>query len=318
MNTPLVSVVMPAYNGEKYIGEAIESVLNQTYSNWELVIVEDCSTDSTLKVIREYRDERIKLLCNTENMGIAATTNKAIENSSGKYIALLDDDDVSETERLQLQVDYLESHPEIDILGGGFSRIDGESRFTGYHREPRRNPNYIKAMLLLGNLDFANSTAMIRSDFLKNNHLSYKENCYGMQDYRFYIDASKVGKISSIPNFLLRYRVHDENETKRNQRECTEQRARCYSEFIMDSLTKSGYAFNEEEENILCRFVTASGTGFRTKEEADSLQKVFGILLKQAKEMQIDYYDELTHVCKMKFVRAIMKTNLNDVQCSLH
>lgn len=312
MNPPLVSVVMPAYNGEKYIGEAIASVLNQTYSNWELVIVEDCSTDGTLKVIRGYRDERIKLFCNTENIGIAATTNRAIENSRGKYIALLDDDDVSEKERLQLQVDYLETHPEIDILGGGFSWIDGESRFTGYHREPRRNPNYIKAMLLLGNLDFANSTAMIRSDFLKNNNLSYKENCYGMQDYRFYIDASKVGKISSIPNFLLRYRVHSENETKRNQREYGEQRAGRYSEFIIDSLTKSGYVLNGEQKDTLCYFVTASGTGFRTKGEADSLQKVFGVLLKQAKEMQVDYYDELVHVCKTKYTRAIMKTKLND------
>lgn len=317
MNRPLVSVVMPAYNGEKYIGEAIESVLNQTYSNWELVIVEDCSTDGTLKVIRGYRDERIKLFCNTEHIGIAATTNRAIENSRGKYIALLDDDDVSEKERLQLQVDYLEAHPEIDILGGGFSWIDGESRFTGYHREPRRNPNYIKAMLLLGNLDFANSTAMIRSDFLRNNHLFYKENCYGMQDYRFYIDASKVGKISSIPNFVLRYRVHGENETKRNQRECVEQRARCYSEFVMDSLTKSGYVFNGEEENILRRFITEGGTGFATKADADNLQKVFGVLLKQARKMQIDYYDELIHVCKTRFTRAIMKTNLNDVQCSI-
>ena len=92
---PLVSVIMPAYNGEKYIGAAIESILNQTYDNFELVIIEDKSTDNTLKVIQEYNDSRISLFLNSSNRGIAYSTNLGIAKSKGEYIALLDDDDLA-------------------------------------------------------------------------------------------------------------------------------------------------------------------------------------------------------------------------------
>lgn len=98
---PLVSVIMPAYNGEKYIGDAIESILNQTYDNFELIIVEDKSTDHTLDVIHGYEDSRISLYLNECNRGIAYSTNLGIEQSKGKYIALLDDDDMSASRRLE-------------------------------------------------------------------------------------------------------------------------------------------------------------------------------------------------------------------------
>ena len=93
---PLVSVVMPAYNGEKYIGESIESILRQTYDDLELIIVEDKSTDHTLQVIQTYSDTRIHLYTNERNLGISYSTNFGIDHSNGKYIALLDDDDLAD------------------------------------------------------------------------------------------------------------------------------------------------------------------------------------------------------------------------------
>ncbi|MCI8465867.1 MAG: glycosyltransferase family 2 protein [Lachnospiraceae bacterium] len=145
---PLVSVIMPAYNGEKYIGEAIESVLNQTYGNLELIVVEDKSTDATPDLIRRYQDSRIRLYFNDRNQGIAYSTNLGIEKSRGKYIALLDDDDIALERRLEWQVDFLEKHEEIDVLGGRSALIDKDGNFIGYDKEPIYNPKYIKANLL--------------------------------------------------------------------------------------------------------------------------------------------------------------------------
>ena len=124
MNEALVSVIMPAYNGEAYIAEAIESIQNQTWKQWELIIIEDCSQDHTLSIIKQYlNDSRIKLYQNNRNMGIAGSRNKAIRISTGKYIAIQDDDDVSLPERLE-EVLFLEEHRETDAVAGYWMLTD--------------------------------------------------------------------------------------------------------------------------------------------------------------------------------------------------
>lgn len=210
---PLVSVIMPAYNGEKYIGEAIESILNQTYNNLELIIVEDKSTDNTLKIIQKYKDPRIHLYLNSKNQGIAYATNLGIAKSKGKYIALLDDDDIATKQRLEWQTSFMEEHDEVDILGGRSAAIDKNGNFLRYDLEPLRNPKFIKALLLFSNEKFANCSAMIRKSFIEKNNLKYQDNCLGMQDFKFYIDSSKVGTITSIDRLVHLKRIHDEEET---------------------------------------------------------------------------------------------------------
>lgn len=307
---PLVSVIMPAYNGEKYIGEAIESILAQTYSDWELIIVEDASTDNTLQVIKEYQDPRIRLFVNEKNSGIAVTTNRAISESKGKYLALLDDDDVAEKERLELQVNYLESHPEIDILGGRstFMAENGDMMWSG--GVPRYNPNYIKAVLLFRCMDFMNSTAMIRSDFVKKNKLFYRENCYGMQDLFFYMESSKVGKISSIEDFLLKHRLHDSNETDRNLKLFNEERRAKYAEFQKTSLNKSGYRLSEETMCFLNKVLAEQDGQCDSVQEMQQLYEVFCELISQGQQMNIDYLEELKHVCNRLMHEKINKVHL--------
>ena len=100
-----VSVIMPAYNGEAFIGESIQSLIDQTYEFWELYVIDDCSQDKTVEIIESFKDDRIHLIKNAQNMGIAYNTNLGIEKSNGEYIALLDDDDVSLKDRFKIQVD---------------------------------------------------------------------------------------------------------------------------------------------------------------------------------------------------------------------
>jgi len=304
---PLVSVIMPAYNGEKYIGEAIRSILNQTYSNWELVIIDDASMDNTLDVVYKFKDKRIKLFCNSINKGIASSTNFGIAKSSGKYIALLDDDDIAESNRLRVQVDYLEKHTEIDILGGRTTLINEEGEIIDYVKKPRYNPKYIKAVLLFNCMDFMNGTAMIRKEFIVKNQLFYKNNCYGMQDYRFYIESSKLGNISTIENFLLKYRVHRENETQRNFKFYEKEREKLYAEFQRYSIQQSGFRLKENELALLNKVLKERNGKCDSKQEYMHLHGIFKKMIDQGKSMNIDYIDELQHVCKVKMSEQLIK-----------
>lgn len=107
MNENLVSIIMPAYNAEKYISNSINSIIQQTYKNWELIVVDDCSTDKTTKVILNYKDERIHLLKNTKNSGAAISRNRALREAKGKWIAFLDSDDIWHPEKLERQLDFM-------------------------------------------------------------------------------------------------------------------------------------------------------------------------------------------------------------------
>lgn len=304
---PLVSVIMPSFNAEKYIEEAIDSILHQTYNNLELIIVEDKSTDETLNVIKKYKDNRIKLLCNKCNMGIADSTNRGIRESKGKYIALLDDDDIAEKDRLCLQVDFLEQHTDIDILGGRTTFIDSNGKIMDYSNIPRNNPKYIKSVLLFNCIDFVNGTAMIRKKFIVENNLYYKNNCYGMQDYRFYIESSKVGKISTLSNFLLRYRIHEGSETEYIFKTYTKERAKVYASFQRYSLWESGFRLDENELRLINKVLAERNGKCESKKEFKELYWIFKKILKQGKAMNIDYFSELQHLCKVKLSEQIIR-----------
>jgi len=312
MEKPLVSVIMPAYNAEKYIGEAIESILHQTYENWELIIVEDCSVDGTRAVIEQYRDDRIKVIYNDSNKGIAETTNHGVDVANGKYIALLDDDDVAELDRLEVQIDYLEKHPEIDILGGRTTFVNEDGSLIDYGNIPRNNPKYIKAILLFNCMDFMNSTAMIRKDFIDKNGLRYKDNCMGMQDFLFYIEGSKLGNISTINSFLLKHRIHGKNETKRQMEINAMERARVYADFQKYSLEKSGFKLDTNEMNLINKVLAEKNGKCDSIVEVQELYGVFNKLLSQARKMQINYYEELEHLLKSKLAKQIIKLDIFD------
>lgn len=300
---PLVSVIMPAYNAEQYIDKAIESVLLQTYSNLELIIVEDCSTDNTLDVIRRYTDERIILEKNPANRGIAYSTNRGIELSRGKYLALLDDDDMAAADRIALQVEYLESHEQIDILGGWTEAVDSHGKHLNYYPEPRINPKYINALLLFTWWEFENSTTMIRRRFWEESGLRYEDNCCGLQDLRFFMKASKVGKISAIHNLLLYKRNHDRNESKIRHEQFARQRDAAYRRFRTESLKDSGIYLKQEEYDTLNDLLSDLNLN-KKKSDLVILYELFQKILIQVKQ-KTDFYKEAEHVCK-RLLRGYM------------
>lgn len=295
---PLISVIMPAYNGEKYIGESIESILNQTYRNFEFIIIDDKSSDDTLHIIQKYKDIRIRLYKNSCNKGIAYSTNFGIDNSQGKYIALLDDDDLALKRRLEWQVDFMESHGDIDILGGRSAMIDKDGKFIRYDKEPIYNSNYIKANLLFYNKKFANGTTMIRKDFIKKNNLKYQDNCLGMQDFKFFIDSSKVGKLTSIDHLIHLKRIHEEQETVRSMNIHENERAKLHAQFQRESLKKSGFQLDERDLQAINDIMTEWPKKTYSKSDAIRLYQAFKEIVRQAKRMNLDYLVELEYACK--------------------
>jgi len=122
--TPAISVVMPTYNGERFLRPAIDSILNQTFPNFELIVIDDGSTDNTPRILTEFNDDRLIILTNDRNQGIAAATNRGLSAARGEYIALQDHDDISLPHRFQTQLDFLNTHPEIALVGSAATLID--------------------------------------------------------------------------------------------------------------------------------------------------------------------------------------------------
>ena len=314
----LVSVVMPAFNGEKFIGKAIESILDQSYSWWELIIVDDASTDRTMDVIDSYSDSRIKVYKNAENKGISYSTNLAISKSNGKYIALLDDDDMATRNRLELQVNYLENNPTIDILGGRSVNIDEKDNILSHDiNPPLNNPKYIKAWMHFENRRFSNGTTMIRKEFIENNNLIFCEGYYGIQDFKFMADSSKVGNISSIDRILQFKRIHKMEATNQYINSDYENRKTKYAELQKNSLLDSGFVLTEKQIKTITDYLPEDSSRPLSDDEIKELLDVFDSLRSQAIDMNIDYLNELQIVLKNIIIDKYLKKKRYDFLAEL-
>jgi glycosyltransferase involved in cell wall biosynthesis len=205
MKEPKISLVMPIYNSEKFLDESIESILNQTFQDFELVLVNDKSTDNSLRIIKEYmkKDKRIKLINNKENLGSVKSRNKGLKVAKGKYVAVLDSDDISLSKRFKIQHDYLEKNPHIFLVGSSAIYIGEKGKEI---RRFRKYDNY----KILG-WRFFKSCGMIHSTVMFRNtpDVSYNEEFKSAHDYNFYLDILAQGKnITNIPLFLIKHRVH--------------------------------------------------------------------------------------------------------------
>lgn len=210
MAKPIISVVMPAYNAEHYIAEAIDSILNQTYSDFELIIVNDGSQDKTEEIVLSYSDDRIKYLKNETNLGICKTLNKGINVAKGRYIARMDSDDISLPSRLGTQFIFMERHPNIVVAGSDIIIFgDGISPHLG---AMLHNPQECKAGLLF-NSCFAHPSVIIRKEVLEKEHLIYKDEYKGLEDFELWWQLAKYGDLTNIHKPLLKYRRHSQQET---------------------------------------------------------------------------------------------------------
>jgi hypothetical protein len=204
MTAPKVSVVMSVYNGEKYLREAVDSMLNQAFADFEFVVVDDGSTDDTWAILQSYDDRRIVLLRNEENTGLTQSLNKALAVANGEFIARTDADDVSWPERLKKQVAYLDAHPEVGLLGTWVEIIGERGERLSVLRRPM-DPPFIKWSLLFDNYLF-HSAVMYRRSLAKKLG-GYNTSRYA-QDYDLWSRMSFETQIAKLPQVLVSWRRH--------------------------------------------------------------------------------------------------------------
>lgn len=203
---PKISVIMSVYNGERYLREAIESILNQTFTDFEFIIVNDGSTDSSLEIIQSYDDERIKIINNEKNIGLTKSLNKALKVARGEYIARQDADDISLPNRFEEQIKYLERHPEVALLGTNIYKIDENGKIIGKYIVLAK-PS-IKD-LFNGN-QFNHGSVMFKKEVIDELG-GYNELFKYAQDYELWLRIAKHYNIRNVTQILYKLRSHDEN-----------------------------------------------------------------------------------------------------------
>ena len=204
MKFPEISVIMAVHNTEKYLTEAIDSILNQTFRNFEFIIINDVSTDNSLKIIKRYmkNDKRIKLINNIKNVGPAISRNNGLRIAKGKYIAIMDSDDISLPKRFEIQYDFLQKNTDIFLIGGQIIRIDEHGSYIS-KSNLILDERLIKEKLRREVCIF-HPTIMFRNEGI---HLYRKKFIYA-QDYDFYLRLlSKNKRILNIPRILVKYRI---------------------------------------------------------------------------------------------------------------
>ncbi|WP_029905233.1 glycosyltransferase [Prevotella sp. 10(H)] len=204
---PKVSVLMPVYNAGKYLSRAIDSIIHQTFKDWELILINDGSTDDSEEIITRYEEARIYYVKNETNLGLIKTLNKGIALCGGEYIARMDADDISHPERLKKQVDFLDKHPDYLMCGTNAAVIDNSGKKTGRIRNLTKN-DFLQICLLF-TPSFVHPSMMIRADVLRQNpyEVAYKH----VEDYELWCRIAKQGKIANLKDELLEYRWHDTN-----------------------------------------------------------------------------------------------------------
>jgi glycosyltransferase involved in cell wall biosynthesis len=215
---PLVSVVIPCYDAEQYVEDAVRSIMKQSYTNLEIITIDDCSTDNTLSVLKKLcaEDSRIVLLLNEKNLGLVSTLNKGISSTRGKYVARMDADDISMPDRISIQVKYLEANGSVGMCGANYILIDEKAKEIGKLKFPGQ-PENIKTELLFY-CPFCHPLVMIRKSVFDTIGL-YNEGLVPAEDYELWLRIAEKFPVENIPDFLLYYRWHGNNVTLTRKKE---------------------------------------------------------------------------------------------------
>lgn len=212
--TPLITVVMPVRNGARWLGEALSSVAAQTLSDWELIAIDDGSTDDTPRILAQFaeRDARVRVI-RQDALGLVTALNRGIAEARGALLARLDADDRARPERLRRQSDHLAAHPEIALLGSWAQRIDEAGGARGMLR-PATDPQELGRILMRGN-PFVHSSVMLRADVVRRLG-GFRPAFRAAEDYDLWLRIAEVATIANLPEPLIDYRWHSENVTHRN------------------------------------------------------------------------------------------------------
>ncbi|NBA85279.1 glycosyltransferase [Emticicia sp. CRIBPO] len=206
-----LSVILPVYNGEKYIKESVISILNQTFTDFELFVINDGSQDSTLNELSDIYDERLQVVSNEKNMGLIYSLNRGITLSKGAdYIARMDADDISMPDRFQEQIDFLKKNPSVGVVGSAMKYFSDDDKKERIVFRPSQNKQILSTFMFYNPL--FHPTVIIKSSILGEKDI-YPLNFPKNEDHAFWIELTRKTTFANINKVLLKYRRHDSNVT---------------------------------------------------------------------------------------------------------
>jgi len=242
---PKITVLMPIYNCDLYIKEAIDSILNQTFMDFEFIIIDDASTDNTVFIVKRYNDSRIKLIEKEKNSGYTNSLNYGLSIARGEYIARMDGDDISLPERFIKQVHILDKNPNLVLCGTLFSII-GTGKVISL---PERHDE-IK-IALLKYCCFGHPTVMMRKSILDEFSLIYDYNKEPAEDYDLWTRLLSLGQLHNLQEVLLNYRVHNSQVSHKRK----QQQIEIAVNVKLNLLKRLDYETNQQEQDLLCRII---------------------------------------------------------------
>jgi len=242
LRSPRVSVVMSVYNSELYLRQAVDSVLNQTYTDFEFIIINDASTDSCETILLEYRDERIRYTANKQNIGMARSLNCGLEMAQGEYIARTDNDDVCLPGRFTAQVSFLDKHREVGVLGTAARLIDREGKAFGEVRYPGEH-GYLRWILCFFENPIIHPSVMMRRKLISA-FGGYDEKKEPSEDYNLWCRLANVTRLANLPDPYLHIRKHGSNASVIRMKEQQQKTLENSRMLLMDILKEDIYVEN--------------------------------------------------------------------------
>lgn len=268
MRTAAVTVLMPAYNAENWLRRAIDSILRQTWRDFELLVVDDGSTDETARILRTYTDARLRVVTHATNQGLIASLNHGLDLARGEFLARMDADDISHPRRLELQRNFLLAHPEVGVCGTWFRACHGLRRVTV--RTPCSH-EAISARLFFRS-PFGHPTVMLRKASLQESGLRYDPLAIHAEDFDLWIRARTRTRFANLPRVLLDYRVHPDQVSARQLRAQSDTAAALRLRQLQQLLPQASSAQRELHLRVCDNHV------FRTVEELNEARQWLDLL----------------------------------------
>ncbi|WP_417798428.1 glycosyltransferase family 2 protein [Terasakiella pusilla] len=264
MARPLISVLMSTYNDEKYIEKAINSILAQTMSDFEIIIVNDASTDSTPCILArlQSQDERIKLIENTKNLGLTKSLNIALEHCQGSYIARMDSDDISLPHRFERQLRCFQNNPSVVLLGSNVRQIDKDGKLLNSTQLPLQDQQIRSTCLFLN--PFAHPTIMLRAEVLQERKIKYDVSFDTSQDWELWTRLLKYGNCMNIEESLVYYRVHSGSVSARKAVQQRKNTLRVQNRYIAHILPN--YRKNDEFLDNILKYILGNSIAVSEKD----------------------------------------------------
>lgn len=302
----LVDIFVPCYNAGKFLRKTIESIKAQTYQDYEVVFIDDGSTDDSVEIIKKYalEDSRVRLVQNDRNRGVHYTRNRGLVECHAEYIAFMDADDEMPENRLELQMKYILEHPECDVLSGNY-QIQSEDGKRGTIVEfGECDTSQVYAALFFTNV-IANGTALIKKSFIVNHKLQYESNFSGIEDYSFWVDCMLAGANMHIMNTVLQYyRVVSTGLSKVNSApDKVQHRLNCFEVVHTKILEYFDINLTEKEKQIYYKYT--NDTHHKDCERWKDFLVVLSMLRKILKQCRIEK-NILQKECK-KFFKTMYR-----------